>query len=431
MVPASNHDLPAPSPRDSDPSGQNAKASAATLALGSGKSAPDAKELGPDLHIPGYILTQRLGSGSYGQVWQAVRVGAGQDVAVKIFTAPGKLDWRYLQREVDRLLRVSEHPHIVTLLDANLYHDPPFYAMVLLRKGSLAELSQPNQPFRQVERAVVWFEQIVRALAFAHGKGLLHCDLKPANVLLDEEDNIRLVDFGQSQLRGEAAHALGTLTYMAPEQAVVASEEESPPDPSVSWDIYGLGATMYALLSGQSPHNQPGFHATLTSLEDVSERLTRYREHVLQTPITSLRILHPGVDRELAAIVEHCLEPDPVRRYLSMTELAEDLRRRREHLPLLCLPSRWTYRLRKFVRRQMGMVFISMISIIALTVVIITNTIERRVMQEERNSKQFEIETRLQSIETQMRTPNSDREQLTRQLQGLLKELEGLRKESQ
>ncbi len=327
------------------------------------------KAFDPANGLPGYVVTDRLGVGSYGQVWQAVRLGAGQDVAVKIFTSPARLDWRYLQREVDRLLRVAEHPHIVTLLDANLQHDPPFYAMALLRAGSLGQFCQDGARLDDCAQAARWFEQIVRALEFAHGKGLLHCDLKPANVLLDEENNVRLADFGQSHLRGEAARALGTLNYMAPEQAVVAGENQDPPDPSVSWDIYSLGATIYSLLTGQPPHSHADLRATLTHLPNLDERLQQYRQHVLTTPITPIRSLNPGVDRDLADIVEHCLEPDPRQRYRHIAEIATDLRRRGEQRPLRCRSRTAPYVFAKFLRRNLGMVLITIAAILALATV--------------------------------------------------------------
>jgi len=326
----------------------------------------------PQDGLPGYVVTRRLGVGAYGQVWQAVRVGAGQDVAIKIFTSPGRLDWRYLQREVDRLLRVAEHPHIVTLLDANLQNEPPFYVMALLRSGSLAKLCREGCPAADIERSARWFEQLVSALDFAHGKGLLHCDIKPANVLLDEEDNVRLVDFGQSHLQGEAARAMGTLNYMAPEQAVVASASEDPPDPSVGWDIYGLGATMYALLTGQPPHSHSDLRETLTQLPDIRERLSQYRQHVLATPFAPVRRLNPKVDRDLAAIVEHCLEPTPQRRYHHVAEIAGDLRRRRQHRPLRCHKPTTGYVLRRFLIRNLSVVIIAVGAILALATLSVT-----------------------------------------------------------
>ncbi len=334
-----------------------------------GRQVADGEAFDPANGLPGYVITHRLGVGSYGQVWQAVRLGAGQDVAVKIFTSPARLDWRYLQREVDRLLRVAEHPHIVTLLDANLQHDPPFYAMALLRAGSLEQFCHDGARLDDPAQAARWFEQIVRALEFAHGKGLLHCDLKPANVLLDEENNVRLADFGQSHLRGEAARALGTLNYMAPEQAVVAGENQYLPDPSVSWDIYSLGATIYSLLTGQPPHSHADFRATLTHLPNLDERLQQYRQHLLNTPITPIRSLNPGVDRDLADIVEHCLEPDPRQRYRHIAEIATDLRRRHEHRPLRCHARTAPYVLGKFLRRNFGMVVVTITAILALATV--------------------------------------------------------------
>jgi serine/threonine protein kinase len=355
--------------------------------------------------IPGYVLVEPLGQGAYGQVWQAVRVGTGQDVALKIFTAPGRLDWRYLQREVDRLMRVAEHPHIVTLLDANLQNDPPFYTMTLLRRGSLADLCREGRPMADVRRASHWFEQMAAALEFAHSKSLLHCDLKPANVLLDEEDSARVVDFGQSQLRGEAAMALGTLAYMAPEQAVVCDEHAVPPDPSVGWDIYGLGATLYAVLTGQAPYMRGDLHMTLSHLESVGARLAEYRRVVTSRPLIPIRRINPAVDADFAAIVEHCLEPDPARRYRHMGEVSADLRRWRAGRPLACRPRRPTYLLGKFVRRNLGMVLISITALIALMTMFLTMTIRLEDQRLQLESEKSELQTKLELLQRQLERP--------------------------
>jgi serine/threonine protein kinase len=360
-----------------------------------------------EISVPGYVLIKLLGRGAYGEVFQAVKIGAGQDVAVKVFTSPGKLDWRYLQREVDRLLRVAEHPHIVTLFDADMQSTPPFYAMTFLRSGSLAEICSSGKRMEDVRQAAEWFEQIVSALEFAHAKGLLHCDLKPANVLLDEEGKIRLVDFGQSQLRGEAANALGTLSFMAPEQAVVAQEHEAPPDPSVSWDIYGVGATMYALLTGGAPHSSKDFQVTLTEIEGVAQRLDRYREHVRKTPILPIRGINSAVDKDLAEIVEHCLRPDPRERYHSIGALAADLKRRHQSRPLRCHPRKWGYRTAKFVRRNSGMVVIALVALLSLATSLVTLGIQHQAQQAELKRLNSEIEVlQLQVDEARRRARN-------------------------
>ncbi len=361
-----------------------------------------------ELHIPGYVLVRPLGRGAYGQVWQAVRVGTGQDVAIKVFTAPGRLDWRYLHREVDRLLRVAEHPHIVTLFDAGLDCRPPFYAMALLRHGSLAELCADRQPFRDLERAERWFGQMTAALEFAHGKSLLHCDLKPANVLLDEEDNVRLVDFGQSQIRGEAAFALGTLAYMSPEQAVVADAQSIPPDPSVGWDIYSLGATMYTLLAGHPPHAHGGLHVTLTQLDTAAERLAEYRRHVHTTPITPLRAVNQAIDRDLASIIEHCLDPDPRKRYQHIRDVAADLRRRRERRPLSCVPRTGRDVLGKFIRRNLGMVIIVVVAVTALAIAVKTMAVQQNEALESYRSQLNEALTKLNRANREIERLSAD-----------------------
>ena len=105
---------------------------------------------------------------------------------------------------------------------------------------------------------------------------------------------------------------------------------------------------------------------TLTHLPNVEERLNEYRRHVLTTPITPLRRLNPNVDRELADIIEHCLDPNPQQRYHHIAEIATDLRRRREHWPLRCHRRRAPYVLKKFLRRNLGMVVITIAAIISL-----------------------------------------------------------------
>jgi hypothetical protein len=333
-------------------------------------------------------------------VWQAVRVGTGQDVALKIFTSPGRLDWRYLQREVDRLLRVAEHPHIITLLDANFQHTPPFFAMALLRRGSLAE--QCSCDFDDVDRAATWFEQMASALEFAHGKGLMHCDLKPGNVLLDEEGHVRLADFGQSHLRGEAAFALGTLAYMAPEQAIVADVDGAPAVPTAGWDIYGIGATMYALLGGQPPHGNSKLPDTLTQIETAHERLSEYRRHVNETAIVPLRRLNPRVDVDLANIIEHCLDPHPRNRYRHVSEVAGDLQRRRQHRPLRCKPPSTHYVLRKYVRRNLGMVVIAIAAVVALATVVEQMRITHQDERVHLKSVAKELETQRDKLASQV-----------------------------
>lgn len=154
--------------------------------------------------IRGYVLASRLGSGSYGTVWKAWQERTGKWVALKVFSHRHGADWLLLQRELDRLIRLDRHPGVVSLLDADLAGETPFYAMDLMEGGSLARFVGPQRAAspEQVER---WAEQVASALAYVHAKGIIHGDLKPANLLLDGEGRVRVADFGQSGLLGQAA----------------------------------------------------------------------------------------------------------------------------------------------------------------------------------------------------------------------------------
>ena len=119
---------------------------------------------------------------------------------------------------------------------------------------------------------------VLQGLVHAHGRGILHCDLKPGNVLLDDDLSPRLCDFGQSRLSHEQDPALGTLYYMAPEQA------DLGPLPDARWDVYALGALLYHLLTGAPPYRTPNSERALASEADsLPARLAAYRSIVSST----------------------------------------------------------------------------------------------------------------------------------------------------
>lgn len=300
--------------------------------------------LAPD--IPGYVLHTLLGRGSFGEVWAATQSGSGQQVAVKIFTQPGGLDWRYLQHEIRRLRQVAEHPHVVTLLHADFNHEPPYFCMGLYQE-SLSSWRQKN-PKPDIDKIVVWFREIALALQFTHEKGLLHCDLKPANVLLDEEGRVRVADFGQAVERGLPGRAVGSLGFMAPEQA---SLLENSPD--VRWDLYGLGSTVYFLLTGIAPRLSDARRETVGSITDPSARLDRYREVLAESHLEPLQSLAPSVDADLAQLIHACLDMDPDNRPQTAGEVLEDLDRRASLKPLLCRrPWSLAYRTERYIKRH-------------------------------------------------------------------------------
>ncbi|MCA9778432.1 MAG: serine/threonine protein kinase [Candidatus Eremiobacteraeota bacterium] len=322
-----------------------------------------AKELSldKDYELPGLELQNRLGAGTFGEVWAGVQERTGQKVAVKIFTHPSGLDWEYLKKEVGRLRDVAEHPNIVTLLDADLNHNPAYLVMPILSGGSLSEKVKdgPIEP----ETAIPWIRQIADALHFIHQKGILHCDLKPGNVLLDAEGRARIVDFGQALDRGAPQSSFGTLGFMAPEQASLEDDVE----PSTSWDVYALGATAYNLLTGQIPRVPLASRNQMLSFTDASDRIRFYQATLSSVPLQRIREINPEIDPELAAIIEACLEMNPDQRPESASEVSEDLARYDKKLPLL-LKRPWgrKYLAERFFRRNRTAVVLSTLIFLVL-----------------------------------------------------------------
>ena len=315
--------------------------------------------------IPGYVLVSPIGKGAFAQVWKAWQVRTHKWVAVKVFIQKTGVNWLFLQREVERLIKLDKHPHIVSLLDADLSGEPPWYAMDYLESGSLEKYVDPKNP-APVDKAAKWMEEIAQALSYVHSKGLIHCDLKPANILLDEEGRVRVADFGQSRIVTESSGALGTLFYMAPEQAVVVKEGELL-QPDVKWDIYGLGATMYAVLTGQAPHGSEENRKKIDLAPNLDERLKVYREVVTKEALPKCIATSAGrVDADFGAIINKCGQVAPENRYKAMAEALEDMQARRETQPVSPLRHSRAYRLRKFAIRNFAILMVFAAALICL-----------------------------------------------------------------
>ena len=220
----------------------------------------------PPTQVPGYDLTRFLGSGAYGEVWIGLDRNTGRQVAVKFYQHRGGVDWALLSREVEKLVLLSTDRYVVQLLDVGWQADPPFYVMEYIENGSLEQLIQKNEG-RTVDQTVELFREIVVGLNHAHAKGILHCDLKPANVLLDQDAKPRLADFGQSRLTNEQTPSLGTLFYMAPEQADLKAV------PDARWDVYASGAILYCMLVGKPPHMNDELLRRIEAATDLPSRL--------------------------------------------------------------------------------------------------------------------------------------------------------------
>ncbi len=287
----------------------------------------------PPTRVPGYEPRRFLGAGAYGEVWVAIDRNTGRQVAIKFYAHRGGLDWSLLSREVEKLVFLSADRYVVQLLDVGWDAEPPYYVMEFIERGSLEDRLRREGKL-PVDEAVSLFRDVATGLLHAHAKGVLHCDLKPANVLLDLDSKPRLADFGQSRLSHEQTPALGTLFFMAPEQADLKAV------PDVRWDVYALGALLYAMLTGEPPYRSQAAIAKIEEATTLEERLAIYRQWIERSPPPVAHREIRGVDRGLAEIVERSLSADRQQRYPNVQAVldalaARDLRRARRPLMLL------------------------------------------------------------------------------------------------
>lgn len=287
----------------------------------------------PPADIPNYDTQKFLGNGAYGEVWVAVDRNTGRQVAVKFYTHRGGLDWKLLDREVETLVLLSADRYIVQVLDVGWDANPPYYVMEYIENGSLDDYLKEHGQLPASE-AVEIFRDVATGLMHAHGKGVLHCDVKPANVLLDQDHKPRLADFGQSRLSHEQKPALGTLFYMAPEQA----DMEAVPD--ARWDVYALGAMLYLMLTGELPFRNESAITQINLTTTLDDRLASYRAIIRNSAPPAAHRHVRGVDRALIDIVDRCLAADPQDRFANVQSVLDALSARdraRARRPLLTM----------------------------------------------------------------------------------------------
>ena len=204
--------------------------------------------------IRGYELGDKLGEGAFGTVHKAYQKGIGREVAIKIIHTKYTNQPQFIRRfeaEAQIVARL-EHPHIVPLYDYWREPDGAYLVMRWLRGGSLQAALEKKQ--FEIETAVAIISQTATALHIAHRHGIIHRDVKPANILLDEEGNAYLSDFGiardrAANLQLTRSHELiGSPAYISPEQLL--GEEVTP-----ATDIYCLGLVLYELLTGARPYS--------------------------------------------------------------------------------------------------------------------------------------------------------------------------------
>ena len=287
----------------------------------------------PPSKIEGYNIQSFIGRGSYGEVWLAIDQKTGKRVAIKFYAQRSSVDVKQLAQEVEKLVVLAADRHVVQLLDVGWDASPPYYVMDYIESGSLEDQIKSGASM-PVSRAVEVFREVATGLMHLHGKGVLHCDLKPGNVLLDPDGKPRLADFGQSRLKTDNSSALGTLFYMAPEQADLRSA------PDAKWDVYGLGAVLFTMLTGKPPYYSDELKQKIENAETLTDRLKIYRQNLGAAKRLKEHRNVPGVDRSLADIIDRCIAARPSDRFASAQSVLVALRQRdlkQQNRPLMAL----------------------------------------------------------------------------------------------
>jgi serine/threonine protein kinase/tetratricopeptide (TPR) repeat protein len=334
-----------------------------------------------------YRLEEKLGAGGMGVVWRAEQQEpVKRPVALKVIKA-GLDSAHVLARfEAERqALALMDHPNIARVFDAgSTAEGRPYFVMELVRGVPITRFCDQEQlsPRERLEL----FIPVCQAVQHAHQKGIIHRDLKPSNVLVARYDGKpvpKVIDFGIAKaihqklgeftIATEVGQIVGTLEYMAPEQA-----ELNNLDIDTRADVYSLGVLLYELLTGSPPFSSKqlrdiAFTEMLRTIREVeppkpSTRLSGSQE---LPNIAAKRKLEPRrltklVRGELDWIVMKCLEKERSRRYETANDLALDIERYLADEPVLAGPPSAAYRLRKFVRRYKGPVLAAALVLLTL-----------------------------------------------------------------
>jgi serine/threonine-protein kinase len=256
-----------------------------------------------------------LAMGGMGTVF-AARHRNGNRVAIKILHASANTDEHLRFRREGFVANAIDHPNVISILDDGVAEDgAPFLVMEQLRGDSLDKYTAPSGPRLRVQRVIALMDTLLGVLERAHAAGIVHRDIKPENLFLTETRDLKVLDFGIARVVGPLASVwstkknliLGTPGYMAPEQACANNAAIE-----ARTDLWGVGATMFSLLSGAEVHESHSF------IDAIISAATR--------PARSLATVAPDVPREIVAVVDRALAFRSADRWKSASAMREALR---------------------------------------------------------------------------------------------------------
>jgi serine/threonine protein kinase len=265
--------------------------------------------------VPGYLIGEQIAEGSSGRVYKAQKESDGSTVAIKLFKKELVPDADALRRfgyEVETLGKLN-HPNIIRIHSSGSTREGIPYIITELMDGLTIRQSIDANGVFEPKRAATIAREICRALSAAHAQSIIHRDLKPNNIIIDNQNIVKVVDFGIAKAVGSSSETItqygaiiGTPAYMSPEQCLGQQVDERT-------DLYALGCTIFEMLTGVKAFN------SATPVEGIAKQISPDRSHIKKL------LRSTGAPQDLQTIVSKCVEREPVDRYTNVAELEHDL----------------------------------------------------------------------------------------------------------
>jgi serine/threonine protein kinase len=286
-----------------------------------------------------YLLIKEIDRGGMGVIFQAQHEKLNRIVAVKMIKSGALASHAEVSRFHAEAKSAAglDHPNIVPVYDSGQWEGLHYFSMALIEGHTLGS-KIAKEPL-SIEASVLLAKKVASAIGYAHSRGVIHRDLKPGNILIDDKNEPRITDFGlahnlnQDQQLTTDGQILGTPAYMPPEQARGQAKAATP-----AADVYSIGAILYHCLTGQAPHTADHPLDVLLRVQEVD-------------PLPP-RKLNPQIPKPLSSIVLKCLEKDPSKRYATAEALELDLERYLRGEATEGGHVSWQDKVRRWCRRQ-------------------------------------------------------------------------------
>ncbi len=338
--------------------------------------------------IGAYEIVALIGSGGMGEVYRARRIDAQYEKEVAIKLVPAAVPASFLLQRLRaerQILATLDHPHIARLIEGGATEEGvPYLVLDLVEGVPLDRYCDTHQ--LPIKKRLQLFRDVCSAVSYAHQQLVVHRDLKPDNILVTPDGTVKLLDFGIAKLL-QAPHAqLGTgdtlfatntatLEFASPEQVLNRTI-------TTASDVYSLGVILYLLLTKRLPYlneSASSQHHAIRQICDVDP----------PAPTTTA----PKLDKDLDAITLRALRKEPEKRYRSVDELSEDVRRYLEGKPVVAREGRFAYQAGKFIRRRKLEVVAAASIVVVLAGGILAFSHQARIADEQRARAERHVAT--------------------------------------